>query len=120
MVAMSVLWVFLGGAVGGILRYLAVVLLPARESRRLSPGLIVVNLVGSFVLGLAVRWVSDAGYLLVATGLCGSLTTFSTLAVEVLRVWHSGHHAAAMGQAAVMVFGGFAAAGVGLLLGGLI
>lgn len=113
---MSVVWVFLGGALGGVLRYLAVVVLPAREARRLSPGLIAVNLVGSFVLGLAVGWVSAAGYLLIATGLCGSLTTFSTLAVEVMRVWQSGHRAAAIGQAAVMVLGGFAAGGLGLLL----
>lgn len=113
---MSVLWVFLGGAVGGILRYLAVVLLPVRDSRRLSPGLIVVNLVGSFVLGLAAGWVSAAGHLLIATGLCGSLTTFSTLAAEVLRVWRAGHRAAAIGQAAVMVLGGFAAGGLGVLL----
>lgn len=113
---MSLLSVFLGGALGGMLRYLSVVLLPARESGRLSPGLIVVNVVGSFVLGFSVGWASAAGYLLIATGLCGSLTTFSTLAVEVMRVWQSGHQAAAIGQAAVTVLGGFAAGGIGLLL----
>lgn len=60
------------GAFGSVLRHAV--------GRR---GTIVVNVVGSFALGLVVAFV-DPGTLRVvlATGLCGSFTTFSAFAVE--------------------------------------
>ncbi|MGJ3508048.1 fluoride efflux transporter FluC [Enemella sp. A6] len=116
---MSVLWVFLGGALGGVLRYLLAVWLPARTPGRLSPGLFAANLLGSLLLGSVAGFAVDAGYLLLGTGLCGSLTTFSTFAIECVRAWRAGHRLAAVIQAAAMLGSGVAAAAAGLWLGGL-
>lgn len=82
----QLLLVFLGGGTGSLLRYLI--------SRRLSEatilplGTLVVNIVGSlaigFILGFAGRseTLSHNSMLLLATGLCGGFTTFSTFVYE--------------------------------------
>lgn len=115
---MTVLWVFLGGAVGGVLRYLLAVWFPARAPGRLPVGLFAANLIGSLILGMVARASVDAGYLLLGTGLCGSLTTFSTFAVEVAGAWRGGHRLAATGQALLMIVAGLAAAAAGLCWAG--
>jgi CrcB protein len=76
----AVLLVAAGAAVGAPLRFLAGRLLDGR----LPWGTIVVNLVGSFLLGLC----SGAGltgdrYALLGTGFCGALTTYSSFVVGV-------------------------------------
>ena len=43
------------------------------------------------------------------TGLCGALTTFSTMQVELLRMVDDGHWALASGYAATSILAGFAA-----------
>lgn len=57
----------------------------------LPVNVLIVNVVGSFVLGafsiLATSWNLDAKYsLLVAIGFCGSLTTMSSFALEASRL----------------------------------
>jgi fluoride exporter len=57
----------------------------------LPVNVLIVNVVGSFVLGsfsiLATSWNLDAKYsLLVAIGFCGSLTTMSSFALETSRL----------------------------------
>lgn len=82
--ATSVLLVVVGAAVGAPLRF--VVDRWAREHTRAGTilGTLVVNVVGSFVLGLVAGVPHPAGWLmpLVGIGFCGALTTFSTLAFE--------------------------------------
>lgn len=82
------LLVALGGAVGAALRHLA-------SARPLGSflGVLLVNVLGSLALGVLVgagelvpAWV----VLLVGTGLCGALTTWSTLAVQT---WELGRRA---------------------------
>ena len=73
------------GALGALLRYLAGVALPAR--RALPWGVLLVNVVGSFVAGLGVAAIDDSVLrLAIVTGLCGGLTTFSTHAVDTVRL----------------------------------
>lgn len=46
-------------------------------------GTLVANVIGAFLLGLVVgRWPGGDGVLLVGTGFCGSLTTYSMFALE--------------------------------------
>ena len=76
----AVLLVAAGGAAGAVLRHL--VTLPPLGSVR---GVLLVNVVGSAALGglvaLADR-LPPGLFLLLGTGVCGALTTWSTLAVQ--------------------------------------
>ena len=78
---MSWLLVALGAAVGAPLRYVAAVLLDGRLPR----GTILVNWVGSLLLGwfTGLALTSDALALL-GTGFCGGLTTYSAFAVQTV------------------------------------
>ncbi len=78
---MSALLVALGAALGAPARY---VLHRAMPQRR---GTLLVNVVGSFLLGAVSRRVDPtaSSYLLVGIGFCGAFTTFSTFALESLE-----------------------------------
>ena len=82
--ASSVLLVALGAGVGAPLRF--VVDRWARENSAAGTilGTLIVNVVGSFVLGVVAGLPHHASWLmpLVGIGFCGALTTFSTLAFE--------------------------------------
>jgi CrcB protein len=74
-----------GAVIGAFLRYLIVA--SPQTIGGLPVNVLVVNVVGSFILGvfsvltLALNW--DAKYaLLAATGFCGSFTTMSSFALE--------------------------------------
>lgn len=78
----SVLLVALGAAVGAPLRYLAGLWL----DRRLHWGTLLVNLAGSFLLGLLVGAAVEGRWLaLLGTGFCGGLTTYSAFAVQSVQ-----------------------------------
>jgi CrcB protein len=74
-----------------------------------------VNLAGAFVLGLAVTRLQERLPLsryrrpFLGTGLCGALTTFSTLQLELLRMLDGGHDGLALAYAAASLAGGFGA-----------
>jgi CrcB protein len=76
------LLVALGAAVGAPLRYLAGHVL----DRRVHWGTLLVNLVGSALLGaLAGAAVEGRWLALLGTGFCGGLTTYSALAVQSVQ-----------------------------------
>lgn len=74
-----------------------------------------VNLVGTFLLGYLVVRLQERLPLstyrrpLLGTGLCGALTTFSTMQVEVLRMLEDGDLALAAGYVAASVAAGLLA-----------
>ena len=79
---MTALLVALGAAVGAPLRYLAGHWL----DRRLHWGTLLVNLVGSTMLGALVGAAANEHWLaLLGTGFCGGLTTYSAFAVQTVR-----------------------------------
>ncbi len=79
---MTLLLVALGAAVGAPLRYLAGHLL----DRRLHWGTLVVNLLGSGLLGALLAGAIDGNWLaLLGTGFCGGLTTYSSFAVQSVQ-----------------------------------
>lgn len=81
---MTALLVALGAAVGAPSRYLLNHWMRARWGATPTAGTLTVNVLGSFVLALAVAAGVDGSWLaLVGTGFCGALTTFSTLALEL-------------------------------------
>lgn len=79
---------------------------------------LIVNLVGSFVLGLLVG--ADVGeqlMLALGVGFCGALTTWSTLSFDVLTVARTRGVAVATGLLTVSVLSGVLAAAVGFGIG---
>lgn len=97
----SLLAVFIGGGLGSVLRWAI--------SLRLNPlhphipvGTLAVNLVGGFIIGLALALLSRMTQLdptwkmLITTGFCGGLTTFSTFSFEVVYLLQDGRIAWAL------------------------
>ncbi|NIE73179.1 fluoride efflux transporter CrcB [Pantoea sp. Ap-967] len=116
----SLLSVIVGGSTGCVLRWWF-----GLRFNALFPGMplgtLLVNLIGGFVIGGAMayflRWpnLDPAWRLLITTGFCGGLTTFSTFSTEVLSMLMHGRYgwAAATVSAHVvgsllMTFAGFA------------
>lgn len=76
---MTVLLVVVGAAPGAVLRYLAGHFL----DDRLPWGTILVNLTGSFLLGLFAGLALGGNTIaLLGTGFCGALTTYSSFVVQ--------------------------------------
>jgi len=104
--------VAVGGALGALLRQLTSVALAGRG--RMPWGVLVVNVVGSFVAGLALALPLDPTVqLIIVSGVCGGLTTFSTFAVETIQLVSEGKHRAATASVALNL----ALAGPAALLG---
>lgn len=83
MSVLDLLLVALGGAMGAPLRFLAA----HHLDRALPWGTLLVNVVGSTVLGGFVALALDGGALaLLGTGFCGGLTTWSSFAVQTHQV----------------------------------
>lgn len=81
---MTPLLVALGAAVGAPLRFL----IASRLDREgLPAGTFVVNVSGSFLLGLLAAAATDGHWLaLLGTGFCGGFTTYSAFAVQTHRL----------------------------------
>jgi len=103
-----------GGAIGALLRYWV----GQRVSRRvpnsqLPLSTFAVNVVGSFVFGLAVfAGAGESTLQLVGTGICGSFTTFSSFSVETVRLFERGDRARAVGNAVANLACSLAAIGI--------
>ena len=84
---MTPLLVVAGALVGAPLRLLAI-RIAGRGGRDPAPGTLVVNVVGSGLLGVVLGASAVPGWAvaLVGTGFCGTLTTFSTLGADVVRL----------------------------------
>lgn len=83
----NILLVGLGGFLGSTLRYLVYIFVDKRFIGSFPIATFSVNIIGSFILGLLVALsfknsLSESMRLLLAVGLCGSFTTFSTFAME--------------------------------------
>ena len=119
MTALVLLTVAVGGALGAVLRQLTSVSLAGRG--RIPWGVLVVNVVGSFVAGLALALPLDpTAQLVIVSGLCGGLTTFSTFAVETVQLTLAGKHRAAAASVALTFALTVPAALLGWALGSLL
>jgi len=108
------LLVVLGALVGAPLR-VWVTRTAARLGRDPGLGTLVVNVVGSAVLGAltGATGVDAATAALVGTGFCGALTTFSTFGADVLRLADLRRLPAALGYVAATLVLGLGAAALG-------
>lgn len=121
--------VALGGAVGSALRWGLASALPTADGG-FGWSTVIVNLTGSFLLGLLVAGLAGAAArrgeapswhhlarLGLGTGLLGGWTTFSTLAVEADRALAAGRAGLAVAAVLVSLVGGVALAAAGTSAG---
>lgn len=93
----NILLVMTGSALGGALRFVLSHLIQSRSSSFFPWGTFVVNVVGCFLMGLVVAWVTKSTKeaeglrLILATGFCGGFTTFSAFAAENVQLLKDGH-----------------------------
>ncbi|ORB32305.1 fluoride efflux transporter CrcB [Mycolicibacterium parafortuitum] len=113
--------VFAGGAIGTLARSGFEELAAADPGRWPWPTF-TVNIVGAFLLGVFVTRllerlpVSSYRRPFLGTGLCGGLTTFSTMQVETLRMVEHGHYGLAVGYVVTSILVGFGAVYLGTVL----
>jgi len=111
----------LGGAGGAISRYLVDTFVSERVGAEFPWGTFVVNMTGSFVLGVLFALAVERDVLPsdirlpVMTGFIGAYTTFSTLMLETWRLAESGSTVAAMANIV-----GSVAVGLTVMAGGLV
>ncbi len=133
--------VMLGGTIGALARYLVLTLVSARTSLPGWCGILVVNLLGSFLAGFFVNWLTleqaglrlgplsplnleieriEYGELLALTavGFCGAFTTFSSFALDNVflaiedRRWFTANILVSVGACFLAVLGGWTLGGV--------
>jgi fluoride exporter len=106
--------VFAGGAIGTVARA-ALGLLAVPDPGRWPWPTFVVNIVGAFLLGYFTTRLLERLPLssyrrpLLGTGLCGGLTTFSTMQVEIMRMLEHRHYGLAAGYLAASLGAGLLA-----------
>ena len=106
----SIAAVSVGSSLGALLRWW----LGARLNAHFPPiplGTLAANLIGGYVVGVAVAFfatysaVAPEWRLLVITGFCGGLTTFSTFSAEVVTLLQQGRGTWALAAAAAHLGG---------------
>lgn len=116
----AILAVLVGGAVGSALRLTIDLALPHADDA-LPLGTLVINVVGSFALGLLVArvWPPAPPWLRagLGPGLLGSFTTFSAIGLSAAQLTTVGAGMLALGYVAATLVLGLAAAALGLRLG---
>ena len=113
----------LAGGIGAVGRFLADTAVTRGVPRRFPWGILVVNVVGSFLLGfvtglaqssvLSLPWLAVVG-----AGLLGGFTTFSTAMVDTVRLVAEREWGAALANAGGMLALTIAVAVAGIALGG--
>jgi CrcB protein len=106
--------IFVGGAAGTLLRAALSEAFPLPATAWPWP-IFAVNIAAAFVLGYAVTRLQERLPLsayrrpLIGTGICGGLSTFSTMQVELLKMLQAHAWGLAAGYAAASVVAGYAA-----------
>lgn len=105
--------VFIGGGTGSVARWaLSMKLNPAHHA--IPMGTLAANLIGAFIIGLGLAWfnrmtnIDPMWKVLLTTGFCGGLTTFSTFSAEVVFLLQEGRAGWALLNVAVNLLGSFA------------
>ena len=95
---MTYLWIAVGSALGGLGRYWCSGWIAQHFGETFPWGTILVNLLGSFVIGFVATLTAPDGRLFVGSetrqfimlGLCGGFTTFSSFSLQTLNLAQDG------------------------------
>jgi CrcB protein len=91
----TIVAISLGAAAGALLRWFLGLRLNSLLPQ-IPPGTLAANLIGGYIVGLAIAFFADTPNLapewrlLIITGFCGGLTTFSTFSAEVVALLQQG------------------------------
>ena len=92
----AIIYIFLGGGLGSVLRFLVSNYTEKLMNIREFPfGTFTVNIIGCFLIGLlSAYFLKVDNYLkfLLITGFCGGFTTFSTFSAENYSLWQNGSY----------------------------
>ena len=123
------IFVFLGGGLGAVCRYLATSFFAVRFGSAFPYGTLFVNVSGSFLMGLLIgvlpllplfpfgdKYLPENLRLLLAVGFLGGFTTFSSFSMETLTLLQGANALSALWNVLANVAFGVAAAWAGLLL----
>lgn len=119
---MQWLMIAIGGALGSMARFAAVGYLTPMLNFRFPVGTFIVNILGSFLIGVAYvvivekQLIPAEWRLFFITGILGGFTTFSSFSLEILQTWQEGHVFNAIFYAASSVVLGLLFAYVGMQL----
>ena len=124
MIALLVLGVAVAGGLGASCRLIVDGILKARVHVAYPLGTTVINITGSFLLGLVTglavtHLLPPEWRAIIGVGFIGGYTTFSTASFETVRLAQEGRYGAAVSNGFGMLAGALLAAGLGLWLGGL-
>ena len=106
----SIVAICLGASLGALLRWWLGLVLNGLFPT-IPPGTLAANLVGGYLVGLAIAFfatytaIAPEWRLLVITGFCGGLTTFSTFSAELVGLLQQGRAAWALAAAAAHLAG---------------
>ena len=95
---MNYVWIFVGSALGGVARYWCSGVAARLIGETFPWGTLIVNVVGSFIIGFFAtitgpdgRWlVSTTARQFIMVGFCGGYTTFSSFSIQTLNLMHDG------------------------------
>lgn len=120
----SILAICLGASLGALLRWWLGLALNGLFPT-VPPGTLAANLVGGYLIGIAIAFfgsyaaIAPEWRLLVVTGFCGSLTTFSTFSAEIVLLLQQGRAGWALATAGAHLGGSVLAtlAGIATVVG---
>lgn len=114
-----ILWIGLGGMLGAISRYSVGIWLGKRAGGSFPWATLLVNVVGSFILGLlagSAERIPETIYNVLGTGFCGAFTTFSTFGYETVSLVGSKRYIEAFIYVIISLVLGLAGAWAGLAI----
>lgn len=118
MTLQNLIWIFLGGGLGSVLRFLiSKYAYPLFENFFI--GTLTINLLGSFIIGLIIGLeikliLQKPAMMFLTVGFCGGFTTFSTFALENFNLIKSEQYLLASVYILTSVVIGILAVGLGL------
>ncbi len=106
----AILAICIGASAGALLRWWLGAQLNALFPA-VPPGTLAANLVGGYLIGVAIAFfatysaIAPEWRLLIVTGFCGGLTTFSTFSAEIVTLLQQGRGLWALGAAGAHLVG---------------